>query len=554
MNGGEGTHQARWGGWLATRWRLGLTVLLFSIVAALSRCGPGTTSITPTAPAELASGYLRIQVRPYGARVTIDGLRSGTTPISVDLPAGQHTIRVEATGYQPLVQVLDLAGGDEIVLDRELVALAETTTPTITPTPTSTEPQTPLSSLADLVIQRVQIELETLGPCMLGHAPLGVRAVIENVGAADAGPFAVEINDSRLQVAEGLAAGEQTTLWAAGYASGTENRVVVDAASQVPEANEYNNYFAQRVPIPTPLPTCTPAPTEPATATPRPSATPTPVPSRTPAPAVTVREAQLTVATYPYASFLREVRSPAYNLAYPVLDWNAYGASNPQPQAVTYRSLIVENEYLQLTFLPEIGGRLYKVIYKATGHNQTYRNPVLKPSSWGPPEQGWWLAVGGIEWCLPVEEHGYEWGVPWQISTQRDARGATVILRDTQATDRLRAEIAVRLEAGSAAFTIRPRLENPTGANQAMKYWTNAMLAPGGRNAPSPDLRFVLPKSVTAVTIHSHGDEDLPGYGEPEPARQLEPVAGLIRGSGTRRLHGRLRRRLRRGHDPHLSG
>jgi hypothetical protein len=144
----------------------------------------------------------------------------------------------------------------------------------------------------------------------------------------------------------------------------------------------------------------------------------------------------------------------------------------------------------------------------------TYRNPVLKPSPWGPTEQGWWLAAGGIEWCLPVEEHGYEWGDPWQLSTLRDDMGVTVVLRDATSVDRVRAEIAVRLEAGTGYFTIRPHLENPTDAPIDVKYWTNAMLAPGGQNAPSAGLRFVLPEAVTAVTIHSRGDESLPGYNE----------------------------------------
>jgi hypothetical protein len=50
-----------------------------------------------------------------------------------------------------------------------------------------------------------------------------------------------------------------------------------------------------------------------------------------------------------------------------------------------------------------------------------------------------------------------------------------------------------------------------------MKYWTNAMLAPGGRNAPSADLRFILPDAVNSVTVHSRGDEYLPFYNEPMP-------------------------------------
>jgi hypothetical protein len=227
-----------------------------------------------------------------------------------------------------------------------------------------------------------------------------------------------------------------------------------------------------------------------------------------------VSEGHVTIPTYPYASFTSQVWHETWNMPYDVLDRAAYDASNPAPRDVTYRTLTIENEYLRLTFLPDLGGRLYEVVFKPTGHNETYRNPVLKPSPWGPPEQGWWLAAGGIEWCLPVEEHGYEWGLPWRAEVVRDGEGATVVLRDSDAGDRLRAEIAVRLEAGAASFTIHPRLENPGAMPQDVKYWTNAMLAPGGRNRPSADLRFVLPEVVTAVTVHSRGDETLPNYNE----------------------------------------
>jgi len=227
-----------------------------------------------------------------------------------------------------------------------------------------------------------------------------------------------------------------------------------------------------------------------------------------------MRDGEITIPTYPYARFSSEGWNEAFNMPYTILDRAAYDASNPAPANVSYRTFIVENEYLRLTFLPELGGRLYKVLYKPTGHLVTYANPVLKPSPWGPPEQGWWLAAGGFEWCLPVEEHGYEWNVPWGLSATGDGQSVTVTLRDSNAGDRVQAIVAVRLEAGAAYFTIRPRLENPTGAPLEVKYWTNAMLAPGGQNKPSANLRFVLPDSVTSVTVHSRGDESLPDYNQ----------------------------------------
>jgi hypothetical protein len=362
-----------------------------------------------------------------------------------------------------------------------------------------------------LVIKQVKLELETGGACDYASKQLGIRVLIENTGTADAAPFVVEVNGVPQTMADGLEAGRSHDLWFEEYAYSSENVVVVDPAQQVQESGEENNTLSVRLPIPTLPPTCTPPPEAPPTDTP--PAPDTPIPPPPPA-AVAVREEQVTIPTYPYADYVTEAWDPEFNITYPVLDRVAYDASGPMPRDRTYRLVVVENEYLKLTFLPELGGRLYEVISKATGHRVTYRNPVLKPSPWGPLQQGWWLAVGGIEWCLPVEEHGYEWGVPWEISTKREGQGVTVTLRDTDAADRIRARVVVRLEAGAGDFTIQPRLENPTDRSMAVKYWSNAMLAPGGRNVPSAGLRFVLPEAVTAVTVHSRGDDFLPGYGE----------------------------------------
>ena len=188
----------------------------------------------------------------------------------------------------------------------------------------------------------------------------------------------------------------------------------------------------------------------------------------------------------------------------------------PAPVSVTYELLVMENEYLTVTVLPALGGRVYQIIDKATGENHLYQNPVIKPTRWGPPEQGWWLAAGGIEWCLPVEEHGYEWGVPWAWEVLTSTRGVTVTVRDSDAPDRLRAEIALFLPADRAALNVTPRLENPTAAAIDYKFWMNAALAPGPENLPSAETEFIF--NAARVAIHSTGDSRLPGAGDPPTA------------------------------------
>ncbi len=228
-----------------------------------------------------------------------------------------------------------------------------------------------------------------------------------------------------------------------------------------------------------------------------------------PAPApgtATLQTATLTIPTYPYAGCLQTHSNGPY--LYLWLDWNCYGnpaAPTPRP----YTLLVLENDFLRVTLLPELGGRVYQMIFKPTGHNELYQNPVLKPTHWGPPEQGWWLAAGGIEWGLPVDEHGYEWGVPWSWSAITSTAGVTVTLRDTNATNRLRAQIDVFLPADQAVLEISPRLENPTDATLSYKYWSNAMLAPGAANTVGPNLRFVF--HADQMAVHSTGDCRLPG-------------------------------------------
>jgi hypothetical protein len=515
MNSAEEKKRPGPGGKLGAALRLLATLALLLLIVAVSRCSATDLSTTAT-PTAAASAFLQVETRPQGASVSVDGLRSGTTPVTLELPAGQHTVRVEYEGFQALIETVELTPGGQVVLEGELIPLPTTRAPTTTLTPTEPPASTPLP---DLVVHRVWIELETGGSCDYSSTQLGVRVLIENTGEADARAFVVEANGTQQRV-PGLSAGETISLWFPGYAAGGENTVVVDATMLVEETNEDNNDFSEMVPMPTLPPTCTPPPALPAgTATPtQAAAKPTSAPSPTPvAASVLVHEGQVTIPTYPYDLYLQSAWSEAYHMAFDILDRSAYEASNPSPRDVSYRTLTVENEYLRLVFLPDVGGRLYEVVYKPTGHRQTYRNPVLKPSPWGPTEQGWWLAAGGFEWCLPVEEHGYEWGIPWQVSTRRDSAGVTVLLRDSDAADRVRAEIAVRLEPGQSRFTIRPRIENPTTSPIAMKYWTNAMLAPGDRNAPSADLRFILPDAVTSVTVHSRGDDTLPGYNERMP-------------------------------------
>jgi hypothetical protein len=151
-----------------------------------------------------------------------------------------------------------------------------------------------------------------------------------------------------------------------------------------------------------------------------------------------------------------------------------------------------------------------------------------------------------MEWGLPVEEHGYEWGVPWQYAITQLADGVRVDVWDTDAGDRLRARVSITLLDGQALFHITPSIENPTQRAVDYKFWLNAMLAPGPGDALSGDLRFILP--ADQVTVHSTGDSRLPAAGgmswPVHNGADWSWLAGVVRlfpaPGGRRRLSGRL--------------
>lgn len=223
---------------------------------------------------------------------------------------------------------------------------------------------------------------------------------------------------------------------------------------------------------------------------------------------MTTRASTITLNAYPYEQYWSDKRDPTTNIPFKALDRAAYDAAQPKPQPKTFNTLILENEYLTLTFLPELGGRLYQVLYKPTGQTLMYNNPVLKPTPWGMPIQKGWLAAGGIEWAFPTQEHGYEWNVPWDAQITRAPDRVSVTLTDSTANDRPRVRVRVTLPAHATYFKIEPTITNPTPAPVRIQFWLNAVLNLASPKAISLETEFVFPND--AVFVHSTANAWIP--------------------------------------------
>ncbi len=227
-------------------------------------------------------------------------------------------------------------------------------------------------------------------------------------------------------------------------------------------------------------------------------------------------ETTVTLPTYPIWDYLVEQVDSRYNISAFYFNRLEYEAAAPTPTPTDYTAVVLENPYLRLTFLPELGGRLYSAVVKKTGQEIFYQNRVVKPSRYGvlqPPEANWWLATGGMEWAYPTQEHGYRWGVPWDYRVTRSAKGATITLSDT-APDRVGVEVSVTLPANSAAFTVAPKLVNAGSETAPVQFWLNAALTLAPETM-SNRTRFIVP--VDQVVVHSRGEE---GWTVPGPLQK----------------------------------
>ncbi len=172
---------------------------------------------------------------------------------------------------------------------------------------------------------------------------------------------------------------------------------------------------------------------------------------------------------------------------YTNLDWESR-ARHPLP--VKYDSLVLENEYLRVEFLPELGGRIYSAYDKLAKRELFYRPTVIKPGRYN--QRGGW-PVGNLELYGPFDAHMLTWpGEPWAWALTRQADGsATVILSHVDHFFRNKISLEVTLRPGHAYVELTLRLRNRNLLPNRYLLWTNAGVA------TTEGSRFVYPMTQT---------------------------------------------------------
>lgn len=158
-----------------------------------------------------------------------------------------------------------------------------------------------------------------------------------------------------------------------------------------------------------------------------------------------------------------------------------------------YTALYLENDFIKVMILPELGGRIQRAIDKTNGYDFVYYNHVIKPALVG--LAGPWIS-GGIEFNWP-QHHRPSTFDPTEYTIQTNADGsATVIVAETENMFRTRCVLRFTVYPNSAYIEIKSQLYNRTDIPQTFLWWANPALA------VNDNTRTIFPPDVTAVMDH----------------------------------------------------
>lgn len=150
----------------------------------------------------------------------------------------------------------------------------------------------------------------------------------------------------------------------------------------------------------------------------------------------------------------------------------------------TYQALYLENQYLRIIILPQLGGHVYSM-YDKTNHREVlYRNHVIKYGLVGP--RGAWIA-GGMEFSFPYA-HTMTTVSPVESTIRHNSDGsASVIIGSIDWVSNMYSEIALTLRPDTARLQEDVTLFNATPQPHLYLFWTNAAVK------ATKDLQYVYP-------------------------------------------------------------
>jgi tetratricopeptide (TPR) repeat protein len=158
-----------------------------------------------------------------------------------------------------------------------------------------------------------------------------------------------------------------------------------------------------------------------------------------------------------------------------------------------YQAVWMENDFIRILLLPELGGRIHRAYDKVNGRDFVYYNEVVKPALVG--LLGPWIS-GGIEFNWP-QHHRPTTFMPVDVTIQAGENGEqTVWLGEVEPMRGLQVMAGFTLYPDQARIEITGKVFNGNATPRHFLWWANPAVKGGD------DHQSIFPPDVTAVFDH----------------------------------------------------
>lgn len=205
-----------------------------------------------------------------------------------------------------------------------------------------------------------------------------------------------------------------------------------------------------------------------------------------PAQGQTVTEITKPIKTYPFSD-ANPIPSMGVNnnigRFYPYFMFDGYSNKDTLQK---WKIITLDNEYITVLVLPEVGGKVYGAIEKSTGQDFVYLNKVMKFRAIG--SRGPWTS-GGIEHNFGLDIGHAPWASsPVDYIIRKKADGTVeCVVGGLDLASRTQWRVTISLPKNSAYFETKALLYNPTPYHHSYLSWENAAYK------ATDDLEFFFP-------------------------------------------------------------
>ena len=159
-----------------------------------------------------------------------------------------------------------------------------------------------------------------------------------------------------------------------------------------------------------------------------------------------------------------------------------------------WKTLVLENEYIELGITPDIGGKLYYATDKTNNYHFIYKNNVVRPSNIG--MTGAWVS-GGIEWCV-LHHHRASTFLSLDYTTTENPDGSkTIWVAENEPRHGMRWTIGITIFPGKSYFKAVGRIHNSSPFTHTFLNWANVAVH------ANDNYQTIFPPSAQIVTFHS---------------------------------------------------